>query len=235
LSEANLNYTRILSPVDGIVISRKVDIGQTVAANFQTPTLFTIAQDLTKMQVDTSVDEADIGKIQVGQDVVFTVDAFPEFLFQGKVGEIRNAPASVQNVITYTVAVKVDNPEYKLKPGMTAHASIIISTRRNILRLPNAALRFKPADGQGSHGDKEKKVEAAGRPNPTSEIPGSKKQFVWVPGDKRPKRVAVITGISDGNWTEIIAGDLREADQVIIEETASAKRKNPAPRSGSLH
>ena len=141
--ETNLNYTRILSPVDGIVISRNVDIGQTVAASFQTPTLFSIAQDLTRMQIDTNVDEADIGKVKVGQSVQFTVDAYPDHTFSGRVSEIRNAPTTIQNVVTYNVIVKVANPELKLKPGMTANVSIVTAVERNVLTIPNAALRFK--------------------------------------------------------------------------------------------
>ena len=141
--ETNLNYTRILSPVDGIVISRNVDIGQTVAASFQTPTLFSIAQDLTRMQIDTNVDEADIGKVKVGQFVQFTVDAYPDHTFSGRVSEIRNAPTTIQNVVTYNVIVKVANPELKLKPGMTANVSIVTAVERNVLTIPNAALRFK--------------------------------------------------------------------------------------------
>jgi HlyD family secretion protein len=141
--ETNLNYTRILSPVNGIVISRNVDIGQTVAASFQTPTLFSIAEDLTRMQIDTNIDEADIGRIRVGQDVQFTVDAYPDTSFQGRVAEVRNAPTTVQNVVTYNVIVKVANPELKLKPGMTANVSIVTAREENVLTLPNAALRFK--------------------------------------------------------------------------------------------
>ena len=145
-AEINLQYTRIISPVDGVVISRSVDVGQTVAASFQTPTLFTIAQDLTKMQVDTNVDEADIGNVKVGQDVDFTVDAYPENTFKGSVWQIRNAPIIVQNVVTYDVVIKVENPEIKLKPGMTANVSIITSFKKDILKIPNAALRFMPSE-----------------------------------------------------------------------------------------
>ncbi|MEK6527697.1 MAG: efflux RND transporter periplasmic adaptor subunit, partial [Nitrospirota bacterium] len=132
IAETNLGYTKIPSPVDGVVISRNVDIGQTVAASFQTPTLFTIAQDLTKMQIDTNVDEADIGNIQVGQTAEFTVDAYPGVIFKGTVSQLRNAPTTIQNVVTYDVVIKVDNPELKLKPGMTANVSIILSIKTNI-------------------------------------------------------------------------------------------------------
>jgi HlyD family secretion protein len=147
--ETNLQYTRILSPVDGVVISRNVDVGQTVAASFQTPTLFSIAQDLTRMQIETNVDEADIGRIRVGQMVQFTVDAYPDNLFPGSVAEVRNAPTTIQNVVTYTVVVKVANPELMLKPGMTANVSIITASEKNVLKVPNAAIRFKwqPAGG----------------------------------------------------------------------------------------
>jgi HlyD family secretion protein len=147
--ETNLRYTRILSPVNGIVISRNVDIGQTVAASFQTPTLFSIAEDLTRMQIDTNVDEADIGRVRVGQDVEFTVDAYPDSTFRGQVSEVRNAPTTIQNVVTYNVIVRVSNPELKLKPGMTANVSIVTAGAQNVLTIPNAALRFKwqPAGG----------------------------------------------------------------------------------------
>ncbi len=145
-AETNLYYTKIISPVDGIVVSRNVDVGQTVAASFQTPTLFSIAQDLTKMQIDTNVAEADIGKVKVGQDVEFTVDAYSDITFKGKVLQVRNAPITVQNVVTYDVVIQVGNPEFKLKPGMTANVSIIISIKKDVLKIPNAALRFKPAE-----------------------------------------------------------------------------------------
>jgi HlyD family secretion protein len=159
IAETNLRYTRIISPVNGIVVSRNVDIGQTVAASFQTPTLFNIAQDLTKMQVDSSVAEADIGKIMVGQPVEFTVDAYPDSPFKGSVSEIRNAPITVQNVVTYDVVVKVDNPEMKLKPGMTANVSVIVSSKKDVLRMPNAALRFRPSEKRSST---EQKVKGNG-------------------------------------------------------------------------
>ena len=123
-----------------------MDVGQTVAASFQTPTLFSIAQDLTKMQIDTNVAEADIGKVKVGQDVEFTVDAYSDTTFKGKVFQVRNAPITVQNVVTYDVVIQVGNPEFKLKPGMTANVSIIISTKKGVLKIPNAALRFRPAE-----------------------------------------------------------------------------------------
>jgi len=144
LAQVNLDHTKITAPVTGIVISRNVDVGQTVAASLQAPTLFTIAQDLTEMQVDTNVSEADIGKIAIGQETTFTVDAFPNLTFRGKVTDIRNAPMTIQNVVTYDVVIQVKNPDFKLKPGMTANASILVAYKENTLRIPNAALRFRP-------------------------------------------------------------------------------------------
>jgi HlyD family secretion protein len=220
--ETNLRYTRILSPVDGVVISRNVDIGQTVAASFQTPTLFSIAQDLTRMQIDTNVDEADIGRIRVGQSVQFSVDAYPDVQFPGKVSEIRNAPITVQNVVTYDVVVKVANPEHKLKPGMTANVSIITAVATDILRIPNAVLRFKwTPDGASDRG----KGGAPGGGVPAvAARDGQKRQGVWILEGQKPRRVAITTGISDGNSTVVLSGDLKEGDAVIVEATGAAKK-----------
>jgi HlyD family secretion protein len=209
-AETNLLYTRILSPVDGVVISRNVDVGQTVAASFQTPTLFTIAQDLTKMQIDTNVDEADIGKVIVGQEAEFSVDAYPENVFRGKVWQVRNAPITVQNVVTYDVVIQVSNPELKLKPGMTANVSIIISTKKDVLKLPNAALRFKPTEKSPTTSDKKG--------------PG-----VWIPEQDKPRRIPVSLGISDGNYTEIVSGEIREGQELIVESLVSTKTKSQTP------
>ena len=143
-AQVNLDHTKITAPVTGIVISRNVDVGQTVAASLQAPTLFTIAQDLTEMQVDTNVSEADIGRVAIGQEATFTVDAFPNLTFHGKVGDIRNAPVTVQNVVTYDVVIMVKNPALKLRPGMTANASILVARKENVLKIPNAAMRFRP-------------------------------------------------------------------------------------------
>jgi HlyD family secretion protein len=207
-AETNMRYTRIISPVDGIVVSRNVDVGQTVAASFQTPTLFTIAQDLTKMQINTNVDEADIGKVKTDMDVDFTVDAYPETTFRGKVFQVRNAPISVQNVVTYDVVVKVPNPDLKLKPGMTANVSVIISTHGNVLKLPKAALRFSP-------GTPEK-----GRAGRQQKGPG-----VWILENNSPKRIAVSTGISDGMHSELLSNDLKEGQEVIVESIGKANEK----------
>jgi HlyD family secretion protein len=229
MAMTNLQYTRILSPVDGMVISRNVDVGQTVAASFQTPTLFNIAQDLTQMQIDTNVDEADIGKIVVGQPVQFSVDAYPDIVFNGKVSEIRNAPTTVSNVVTYVVVIKVSNPEFKLKPGMTANVTIIIDQKQGVLKIPNAALRFKWTEGEAAEGKKagasQQKQEAG------KESTGRRTQGIWILENGKPKRLPVSTGISDGNHTEIVAGDVKEGDAVIL-ESVSGSRKNPTSAGG---
>ncbi len=207
LAGTNLTYTSILSPVDGIIVSRNVDVGQTVAASFQTPTLFTIARDLTKMQIDTNVDEADIGKIIVGQDVEFTVDAYPDTTFKGKVWQIRNAPITVQNVVTYDVVIKVDNSGLKLKPGMTANVSVITAVKKDILKIPNAALRFKPADTE--------------RENSKERGPG-----VWIIEKNKPIRIRVKTGISDGSYTELIEGEVKENMELIVESLTKPRQQS---------
>ncbi|MBI4690783.1 MAG: efflux RND transporter periplasmic adaptor subunit [Nitrospirae bacterium] len=205
-AQTNLGYTKIVSPVDGVVISRNVDIGQTVAASFQTPTLFTIAQDLTKMQINANVDEADIGKLMDKQDVEFTVDAYPEITFKGKVWQIRNAPVTVQNVVTYDVVMKVDNPELKLKPGMTANVSVIISTKKDIIKIPNAAIRFKP-DEKGK------------------DVVSKKGPGIWIVEKDKPKHIPISTGISDGTFSELVSGEIKEGQEVIVESLLKANNK----------
>jgi HlyD family secretion protein len=220
VAETNLRYTRILSPVDGIVISRNVDIGQTVAASFQTPTLFTIAQDLTKMQIDTNIAESDIGVVKLGQEVDFTVDAYPDITFKGKVWQKRQAPITVQNVVTYDVVIQVDNGDLKLMPGMTANVSVIITTKRDVLRLTNAATRFRMTDRSAPAGAGAK--AGAG-------VSEKKGPAVWVLENGKPKRVAITLGISDGTYTEIVSGDLKEGQQVIVE---TLKKTNTQSTSG---
>ncbi len=205
LAETNLQYTKIVSPVDGIVISRNVDIGQTMAAMFQSPTLFSIAQDLSKMQINTNVDESDIGRIQSGQDAEFVVDAYTETVFTGKVTQVRNAPVVVQNVVTYDVVITVANPDLKLKPGMTANVSIITGVKNGVLRVPNAALRFKP-----------KKMPAG--------APGEHGQKVWLPDGDEAKPVKVTTGITDGSWSELLEGDIAEGQELIVGLTEKEKK-----------
>ncbi|MCG2709576.1 MAG: efflux RND transporter periplasmic adaptor subunit [Thermodesulfovibrionales bacterium] len=213
--DTNLRYTRIISPVNGIVVSRNVDVGQTVAASFQTPTLFTIAQDLTKMQIDTNVAEADIGRVNHGQTVEFTVDAYPGITFKGRVAQVRNAPINVQNVVTYNAVILVSNPELKLKPGMTANVAIIISAKKDILIIPNAALRFSMPDRDK---DKNKKTQ--------QKMPGQKGAGVWIIAEGKPKRLSVSTGVSDGSYTELISGEIKEGQEVIVESLTKTKQKS---------
>jgi HlyD family secretion protein len=164
MAETNLRYTTIRSPVSGTVISRNVDVGQTVAASLQAPTLFTIAKDLTEMQVDTYFSEADIGRLQKGQEATFTVDAYPEITFRGKIFEIRNAPQTIQNVVTYDVVIQVDNKEMRLKPGMTANVTIVVAHREGVLKVPNAALRYQPQGARTGVAPVEKKAGDSSRP-----------------------------------------------------------------------
>lgn len=193
LAETNLRYTRIICPIDGIVIARRVDIGQTVAAAFQTPTLFVVAEDLTRMRINTSVDESDIGRVAVGQQVRFSVDAYPGNIFEARVLQIRNDPQITQNVVTYDVLIDVDNSDLKLKPGMTANVEIISDRREQVVCVPDAALRFIPEDEAPYEGS-----------------------AVWIPERKAPKRVEVKTGISDYSYSELLEGDLQPGQDVII-------------------
>jgi HlyD family secretion protein len=229
VADTNLRYTRILSPVDGVVISRNVDIGQTVAASFQTPTLFTIAQDLTKMQIDTNIAESDIGVVKVEQEVEFTVDAYPEVTFKGKVWQKRQAPITVQNVVTYDVVIQVDNRDLKLMPGMTANVSIIITTRHEVVRITNAAMRFRMTDRPAGTG-----AGAGGGANAGAKSGAGATEkrgpAVWILDNGKPKRITITPGISDGSYTEIVSGDLKEGDQVIVESLK--KGKTPAATSG---
>lgn len=223
-AQTNLRYATIKSPVDGIVVSRNVDVGQTVAASFQTPTLFTIAQDLTKMQIDTSVDEADIGKIKVGQPVTFSVDAYPATEFRGVVAQVRNAPIITQNVVTYDVVVTVDNKELKLKPGMTANVSIEVMKKENVVKIPSAALRFKPRKS----GD-EPIAQNVGAKGKASRPAG---QQVYALKDGKPVALTVKTGVSDDSYVELVSGEVREGQALIIEQTQA--KKKPAQTGGAM-
>lgn len=216
----DLNHTHIHAPVDGVVVSRNVDVGQTVAASLAAPTLFLIAQDLTKMQVDTNVSEADIGRVKVGDPTTFTVDAYPGRVFHGEVTSIREAPINVQNVITYDAVIGVANPDLKLFPGMTASVRILVKRSANVLKIPNAALRYHPA----------------GTPPPAMvRTAGHKKEapetVVWILGSNgQPERMLIATGETDGTSTEVVSGPLKEGDRVIT--AALAKSGSPAS-SGS--
>ncbi|MDI7260904.1 MAG: efflux RND transporter periplasmic adaptor subunit [Thermodesulfobacteriota bacterium] len=325
LAETNLRYTTIRSPVSGVVISRNVDVGQTVAASLQAPTLFTIAKDLTRMQVDTNVSEADIGRIEKGQETTFTVDAYPERTFRGRVSEIRNAPITVQNVVTYVVVVEVENRELRLKPGMTANVSILLVHQEGVLKIPNAALRFRPEmakkeetvkkGGEGSKSPGQQSKEGSQSPDRQSkggsQSPGrqmverlvselnltqdqqsrvemilqssrpeiqeirekskpeeaririqslirqkiagllteeQKKKLselnqssqgrqrqpgrVWILSPEgKPLPVSIVLGITDGTFSEVVSGELREGMEVIVEETGIKKGQSQSKTS----
>jgi HlyD family secretion protein len=219
-AQIDLNHTSITAPVDGVVVSRNVDVGQTVAASLSAPTLFLIAQDLTKMQVDTNVSEADIGRVRVGQPASFTVDAYPGRSFSGAVTSIRQAPINVQNVITYDAVLGVGNTDLALFPGMTANAKIRVLEKPHVLKVPNAALRYRPPTAPDSDGSARR---APGRGGAKPE------KTVWVLDQGTPRRVVVGTGETDGTFTEISSGALKEGDQVIVAALSAA----PA-RSASL-
>ncbi|MDD2500672.1 MAG: efflux RND transporter periplasmic adaptor subunit [Geobacter sp.] len=227
-AETNLKNSVIRSPVDGIVISRSIDVGQTVAASFQTPTLFSIAQDLTKMQIETSVDEADISRARLDQPATFTVDAYPDRSFKGRVTQIRSAPITVQNVVTYIVVVQVDNKELQLKPGMTANVSIETGRRDGVLKLPAAALRFRLKSDADKKAAKTGQKPAGG----VKEKPGGRQQKVYLLKEDKPVAVAVTTGLGDASFTEVVEGSLKEGDQVIVEQIDKSKKK-AAGSSGS--
>jgi HlyD family secretion protein len=195
-AQVNLDYTNITSPVDGVVVSRNVTIGQTVAATYQTPTLFIIATDLTKMEVDSNVSESDVGNVREGESATFTIDAFPKRTFHGVVTQFRQSPQTVENVVTYDIVIGTANQDLALMPGMTAAARIVTDQKDDVIRVPNSALRYVPS---GAH------AEAAGTD-------------VWVLRDGRPVAISVVLGLDDDNFTEIVKGDLAPNDKVIVGE-----------------
>jgi len=274
-AKVNLSYTSIFSPIDGVVISRSVDVGQTVAASLQAPVLFTIAEDLRKMQVNTNVAEGDVGRLQSGMPVYFTVDAFPGQRFRGKISTIRNAAQTLQNVVTYDAVVDVDNSELKLRPGMTANATVSYAERNDVLGIPNAALRFKPPPevagsasagtertrpprgapagsaaplgsegarapaGSASSGDGPEPpapppiVGAARRGNAqrdTSQDP----KTIWVLRSGAAVPVTIHVGLSDGTNSELVDGEVKEGEQLIVDATVAGKTQTPptAPPGG---
>lgn len=306
IAETNLRYTTIRSPVNGTVISRNVDVGQTVAASLQAPTLFTIAKDLTRMQVNTNVSEADIGRIDNGQQATFTVDAYPDRTFRGKVFEIRNAPITIQNVVTYDVMIEVDNTDLRLKPGMTANVSIMVEHREDVLKIPNSALRFRPESAKTEGPVEKKELTSKGPSAPekgraglerlkselhlnaeqqskmdmiiqssraeiqeirekskpeeaTLRIRALIRQRLWgiltqeqrkkwdemAQGQKknqgRPARiwvlsqgnqavpVQIVVGVTDGTFSEVVSGDLRDGADVIVEEISDKKARQGTP------
>jgi HlyD family secretion protein len=247
----NLGYTNIVSPTDGVVISRSVDVGQTVAASLQVATLFVIAEDLGRMQVDTSVSEADVGKLRAGMPATFLVDAFPGERFEGKVRQVRNAATTVQNVVTYDAVIDVANPELKLRPGMTANVTFVWAERKETLRVPNAALRFRPSDDLVAASEKPAR---AGRP-PNGSAPGpgggpgaappespeelreaASRRTLWVLRDGKPSPVRVKVGVTDGTVTEVVEGELSAGDPCVVDtggddgKGGGARSSNRPPR-----
>jgi HlyD family secretion protein len=253
LSQAltNLKYTKITSPIDGVVVDRQYDVGQTVAASFQAPTLFSIAQDLTKMQVQADVDQSDIGRIAVGQPARFTVDAYPDQEFRGRISQMRLNAGVTQNVVTYPVIIEVPNPEEKLRPKMTANVTIDVANVHDVLRIPNAALRFKPDTTQtgaqqtasagpgvertaaqmgerapgitGAGGAFAGRGGAAARQRPLT---------VWTYDNKKLTPVSIRTGITDGHYTQVVDGNLKPGDNIIV-GLATSKVEGPGPPGSS--
>lgn len=252
LAKKSLDDTVIRAPVDGVVVKRTVEVGQTVAASLQAPEIFIIAKDLSDMQVETSIDESDVGRLVQGMDATFTVDAFPGKVFQSKVVQIRKAPITIQNVVTYTVLVSALNPDLKLLPGMTANVKIAVDKREKVIKIPNAALRFKMVSSDaskngspsgsagstgsaGSAGSRGSSMKAGGAVNW-----GGGKRRIWVLENDGVKKVAVQrtvrTGISDGNWTEIVADaegqyGLKPDDEVIVGIQSPGAKSEGAPAS----
>lgn len=210
-AETELRYTKIISPVDGIVVSKAVEVGQTVAASFQTPTLFNVAEDLTKMQIEASVVEADIAKVKEGQVVEFSVDSFPDEIFYGIVTQVRNEAITTSNVVTYEVIIEIDNRDLRLKPGMTANVEVITAQKENVLLVPNKALRFTYDDGSSA----KKRYKDRG---------------LWILEDGKPVRVSILTGVYDDEFTEVSGAELKEGEEVILEEKNSAAAKAEAMR-----
>jgi len=258
-AQVNLDYTKISSPIDGTVISRSVDVGQTVAASLAAPTIFTLAGDLRNMQVDTSVAEADVGKLAAGMDATFVVDAFPDDRFHGTIRQIRNAPQTQQNVVTYDAVIDVKNPDLKLRPGMTANVTVVYADREDVLRVPNAAIRFRPppemlaALGRSSGGDDGGFVGGGARAAPRaggaggsggaggggrgggqgkSAAPGTRN--IWVLRDGQPVPVQITVGVSDGTVTEVLQGPLQPGDKVLtgVETSGGANGARPASPAG---
>jgi HlyD family secretion protein len=256
-AQVNLDYTTIVSPTTGVVISRSVDVGQTVAASLSAPTLFLIAEDLTKMQVDTSVAEADIGKLKADMDATFTVDAYPSRQFKGKIRQIRNASQTLQNVVTYDAVIDVSNPGLELRPGMTANVTFIYDHRESALRVANAALRFQPppelarmafGGGGGSGGGQKMggqrgSGDGGGRRMGGGGPPGGgrhggetpDRRTLWLLRGPTPTPVRVRAGVSDGTNTEIETPELREGDRVVTDaEFPGGDSKGQTPGSGAF-
>ena len=205
-AERQRSFAYIYSPVDGVIVTRNVDPGQPVAASFQAPELFTVARDLKEMQIEVSVSEADIGKIKEGQEVDYTLDGYQDQIFKGTVSQVRISPTTVSNVVTYTVVVSVDNDELILKPGMTANVSIITQKKENVLCVPSIALKYAPVT--------------------RGEIKRYEHQGVWVLKGRKPERINVEIGASDDSYTEILKGNIKEGDEVIVAANDGKSKKN---------
>jgi len=249
-SQTNLRYTKILSPIDGVVVDRAYDVGQTVAASFQAPTLFQIAQDLTKMQVQADVDQSDIGRIQVGQPARFTVDSYPDQEFRGRISQIRLNATVSQNVVTYPVIIEVPNPEEKLRPKMTANVTIDVATVSDVLRIPNAALRFKPDTSKDAKTSSAATSTASGAsPERSAAQMGERRRGMGGAGgafsrggaakkpgqniyildaEKKLKPVWIRPGITDGHFTQVVEGALNPGDNVVV-GLATSKVEGPPP------
>jgi HlyD family secretion protein len=215
-AQVNLGYTNIVSPVDGVVVSRNVTIGQTVAASFQTPTLFLIATDLTKMEVDANVSEGDIGTVKAGNRATFTVESYPDRVFQGVVTQVRQAPQTVQNVVTYDVVIAVENEDQLLKPGMTATTRIVTAERDQVLRVPDQALRFSPGGLASAVSSQQAMPPGQGR--------------VWLMTDGGLREVPLKLGLDDDSFTEIVSGEVKSGDQVVTAEQTSTSSRTIIPR-----
>jgi HlyD family secretion protein len=232
-AQTNLRYTDILAPTDGIVISRAVNVGQTVAASLQAPVIFTIAQDLRAMEVHTNVAESDIGRLRAGMEAGFTVDAYPGERFRGKIREIRNAPQVVQNVVTYDAVIDVANPDLKLKPGMTATVTVIAEERRDVLRVPNTALRFRPeaaAGAAGAAGGAGGGAPGAGAERRGDGDPSLRTVWVLERGAPQPREIRI--GLSDGRYTEVVSGTLAAGEAVIVGTTGGSATPPRGMRGG---
>ena len=238
-AEVNLAYTNIRSPVDGVVISRAVDVGQTVAASLQAPTVFTIAENLKRMQVDTNVAEADIGKLAEGMEASFTVDAYQNRTFKGKIRQIRFAPLTVSNVVTYDAVIDVDNSDLALRPGMTANVTFAYARADDVLRVPNAALRFRMNPDKSAQ-TRDRADGGGRRPPGASRGDGGEaetpRRSIWVLRNDKPERVAIRTGATDGTASALLEGDLHEGDLVIVDSVDTAGGSAPSgggPPGGS--
>ncbi len=239
-TSVDLANTVIRSPVDGIVVSRNVDVGQTVAASLQAPVLFLIANDLSKMQVDSNVNEGDVGNVWVDQEVNFTVDAYPTRRFQGTVLQVRNAPIMVQNVVTYDAVVGVDNKALLLKPGMTANLEFLVNKKSGVLRIPNAALRFKPPSEKqppqtstrqsaGAGGDGRGGRRGGGDISKGGGGRQGREGTVYLLRDQMPAPVKVRLGITDGSYTEVVEGEMKEGEEAILAMSASGQSSASSP------